>query len=286
MLALTKQYRKPRVVLFTYPGLVGTHVINTFAQTPGIDLVGIGLSARVFKGANHLQSVRRMIRHSGWRFTAWEILMTDLAWIWLRIKRAPSVLSKVEILRVSDINGASTVAWLQDLKPDYIASCFFNQVIDHPVIDLPTLGCLNMHAGPLPHLRGPEPCFRALERGYRETGLTIHRIVDKNIDTGPILHQEFRIIPPKISVSELDSRLWGDGARVLADWLASHTTVTKEMCHQSSEDGDYTSWPSTKEVDKFLHDGGTLIDYKAFRRELINAASHQLPEYLQPPNDS
>lgn len=284
--ALSEAPHKPRVVLLTYPGLVGAQVINRFAAEKGLELVGVGLSNRVYRGLNHARSALRMLRRTGAAFTGWEITMTDLSWLLLRLRGCPAALRSVEVRPIRDINAPATLRWLASLRADYIASCFFNQVIREEVIQLAPLGCVNMHAGLLPELRGPEPCFRALERGYRETGLTVHFIDEPTIDTGPILHQEKRAICTGMSLVELDVRLWADGADVLARWIAGNSTRAEPLRWQPRENQDYSSWPTASEVRSFRRNGGRLFDLGTYMQQLSNAVNHRAPEYLPAVGDS
>ena len=276
---MAEHEHKPRIVLLTYPGLVGAHVINTFTACENIELVGIGLSSRVFKGANHLQSVKRMTQRSGWRFTGWEIVMTDLAWWLLRLCGVPEALRKTPVLRIQDINAVDTLDWVAGRRPDYIASCFFNQVIEPSVTMLAPGGCINLHAGPLPWLRGPEPCFRALQKRLRRTGLTIHQIDSTDIDTGPILYQEYREIPPGLSVTELDVRLWSDGAHMTTRWLAGDIVAGPKRL-QSKSEGSYDSWPTAADVHDLQSRGHRLMNWKAYIEALRAARQGGAPTFL------
>ena len=272
---------RPRVVLLTYPSLVGAQVINRVSAEAGINLVGIGLSNRVFKGASHLQAVATMHKRTGLRFTSYALGMTDLAWLLIRLQRAPRAFSdsSISLHTVRDINCNNTFKWLQDLQPDYVASCYFNQIIGRRVIDIGKLGCINLHAALLPALRGPEPCFRALERNQMETGLTVH-LVDEEIDTGPILHQEQRQIVPGLSLSELEVRLWTDGAKVLGRWMAANTSRATALCIQALESPDYNTWPNPEEVKTFRRTGYSLSKPINDVRAIFDAAAGREPEYL------
>ncbi len=65
----------------------------------------------------------------------------------------------------------------------------FGLIIPRPVLDMPSIGPLNVHPSLLPAYRGPSPIQWSLLRGDRETGITIMRMNEK-MDGGPILHQE------------------------------------------------------------------------------------------------
>lgn len=280
----TAQHKqRPRVVLLTYPGLCGASVIERMAEEEGIDLIGVGLSGRVFKGSNHLQSVVKMIRRTGWAFTAYAVTMTDIAWAILRCMGRPASFSSggFEVLHFKEVNGTETVDWLRRLQPDYVVSCYFNQLIGPSVRSTCRLGCLNMHAALLPGLRGPEPSYRALERDLAVTGLTVHEI-DDGIDTGRLLHQESRSVPPGLSLGEMDLLLWADGARVLSGWLAGKSQAPGYPRMQDPEADDYDSWPNPEEIRKFRQTGKQLFRMSAFIAAMRDALHSQPPRYLIP----
>lgn len=263
--------RRPRVVLLTYPSLAGAAIIQQMTRQPGINVVGIGLSGRVFKGANHVQAVSRMTRRTGGRFTAYAIAMTDLAWLALRAVGRPRALTdrNVDVHTIADINGGETYRWLESLEPDYVASCYFNQIIGPAVTRIPRRGCVNLHAALLPALRGPEPNFRALERDLTESGLTVHR-VDEGIDAGPILHQERRVIPPGASLGELDATLWPEGGRVLAEWLVRDPGTLGGRPNTADAEEDYDTWPTADEVARLRRSGKHLLRWSSYFRSLWN----------------
>lgn len=85
-----------------------------------------------------------------------------------------------------------------NLKPDIIITCAYGQIIPSIILNLPRLGCINVHASLLPELRGGAPLQRAIMNGYKETGITI-MYMDEKMDTGDIISQE------KIAITNEDS---------------------------------------------------------------------------------
>jgi methionyl-tRNA formyltransferase len=79
-----------------------------------------------------------------------------------------------------------------DWKPDLIVVAAFGQILRSNVLDLPPLGCINIHASLLPRHRGAAPIQAAILAGDAETGITIMKM-DVGLDTGPMLRQ--RAIP-------------------------------------------------------------------------------------------
>jgi methionyl-tRNA formyltransferase len=87
---------------------------------------------------------------------------------------------------------------LKDLAPDIFIMHACPKILPEGVFNLPLLGSVNLHPSYLPHYRGRHPTQQVLRDKVDYTGLTFH-VVDKGIDTGPILVQE------KIPIEESDT---------------------------------------------------------------------------------
>jgi methionyl-tRNA formyltransferase len=72
----------------------------------------------------------------------------------------------------------------------------YGLILPQWVLDLPRLGCLNIHASLLPRWRGAAPIHRAIEAGDAETGVTIMQM-DAGLDTGDMLLRERVAIAPR-----------------------------------------------------------------------------------------
>jgi methionyl-tRNA formyltransferase len=77
---------------------------------------------------------------------------------------------------------------LASLRPDLMVVVAYGLLLPQAVLDLPRLGCINVHASLLPRWRGAAPIERAIEAGDSETGITIMQM-DAGLDTGTMLHQ-------------------------------------------------------------------------------------------------
>ncbi len=95
---------------------------------------------------------------------------------------------------------------LDEWRPDVLVVVAYGLILPQPVLDLPPLGCLNVHASLLPRWRGAAPIERALLAGDRETGLTVMRM-EAGLDTGPILLQQGVPIEPSDTGATLRDRL-------------------------------------------------------------------------------
>ena len=80
----------------------------------------------------------------------------------------------------------ATHAPLIEAKPDLLVVAAYGLILPQAVLDIPKLGCLNIHASLLPRWRGAAPIQRCLEAGDAETGVTIMQM-EAGLDTGPML---------------------------------------------------------------------------------------------------
>jgi methionyl-tRNA formyltransferase len=110
---------------------------------------------------------------------------------------------------------------LQDWSPDVIVVAAFGQILRPAVLDLPPLGCVNVHASLLPRWRGAAPVQAAILYGDQQTGITIMRM-DPGVDTGPILSQRATPILPGDTGGSLAERLAELGAQLLLETLPAY----------------------------------------------------------------
>ena len=128
-------------------------------------------------------------------------------------------LARAAGIRHSRAGGVEPVLGLVDeLRPDAVVVACFPWKLPKELLELPPLGCLNVHPSLLPVGRGAEPVFWTLRRGERRTGVTVYRM-DAGLDTGPVVAQEAIDVPEGIRAPELERRLNKRGARLLADTL-------------------------------------------------------------------
>jgi len=113
------------------------------------------------------------------------------------------------------------VAELRALRPDLIAVAAFGQILPQSILDLPRLGCLNVHTSLLPKYRGAAPIQWALANGETETGVTIMKM-DAGLDTGDILTQCTTPIDPADNGETLHDRLAQLGAELLVATIPDH----------------------------------------------------------------
>ena len=109
-------------------------------------------------------------------------------------------------------------AVLQAARPDVLVVAAYGLILPRWVLDLPRLGCLNIHASLLPRWRGAAPIHRAIEAGDARTGITIMQM-DAGLDTGDMLLVEPVAIAPDDSTASLHDRLAALGGRLIVEAL-------------------------------------------------------------------
>lgn len=104
---------------------------------------------------------------------------------------------------------------LKNLNPDLIVVAAYGQILPREVLELPRLGCINVHGSLLPRFRGAAPIQRAIIAGDEVTGITIMRM-EEGLDTGDMLAKVSVPIGAKTG-EELHDELAVAGARLLVD---------------------------------------------------------------------
>ncbi len=107
---------------------------------------------------------------------------------------------------------------LQQSRPDVMVVAAYGLILPQWALDLPRLGCLNIHASLLPRWRGAAPIHRAIEAGDASTGITIMQM-DAGLDTGAMLRVESLPIAPDDTQASLHDRLALLGSRMIVEAL-------------------------------------------------------------------
>ncbi|PPI85241.1 methionyl-tRNA formyltransferase [Marinobacter maroccanus] len=103
---------------------------------------------------------------------------------------------------------------LADLNPDVMIVAAYGLILPKAVLDIPTHGCLNIHASLLPRWRGAAPIQRAIAAGDAETGITIMQM-DEGLDTGAMLLKSLTAINDSDTGGSLHDRLAELGGKAI-----------------------------------------------------------------------
>lgn len=115
-------------------------------------------------------------------------------------------------------DAAAARSALEAAQPDVLVVAAYGLILPQWVLDLPRLGCLNIHASILPRWRGAAPIHRAIEAGDAQTGVTIMQM-DAGLDTGDMLLLERVAIAPDDTTATLHDKLAALGARMIVEAL-------------------------------------------------------------------
>lgn len=103
---------------------------------------------------------------------------------------------------------------INNINPDIIVVAAYGKILPKEVLDIPKLGCVNVHGSLLPKYRGAAPIQWAVINGEKETGITT-MLMNEGLDTGDILLSEKTEIGENETASELFDRLSLMGAELL-----------------------------------------------------------------------
>lgn len=127
------------------------------------------------------------------------------------------------------IKEPSFQAFLRSLQPDVIVVVAFGQILPKEILEIPPLGCINVHASLLPHYRGAAPIHWSVIQGETKTGITT-MFMDEGLDTGDMILKKEIAIGLEDTTGEIHDRLMQLGAEVLNEtlFLLQQNTVPRE----------------------------------------------------------
>lgn len=137
---------------------------------------------------------------------------------------------------------------LKQLKPDLMIVAAYGLLLPETVLDIPALGCINIHASLLPRWRGAAPIQRAIIAGDEETGITIMQM-DKGLDTGDMLLQKSCEIGEDETASSLHDRLMVLGGDTLLDILPEIISGDINAVPQNPEQVTYANKLNKQEAE-------------------------------------
>jgi len=146
-------------------------------------------------------------------------------------------------------------------RPDIIITCAYGQIIPKALLDLPRLGCINVHASLLPYLRGGAPLHHAIIDGYKETGVTI-MYMDEAMDTGDIISSVTYPLKDTDTVGTVHDNLMEMGANLLMETLPSIIKGTNKRIKQDNSKATYAYNISRSDEHLDFSGSGVLVERK------------------------
>ena len=128
------------------------------------------------------------------------------------------------VIQPEDFKDKQSQTQLALLNPDVMVVAAYGQILPKALLEIPKLGCLNIHASLLPRWRGAAPIERAILEGDRETGISIMQM-NEGLDTGDILLDKKCMISNRETAQTLHDTLSNIGANAILETLNIFPTL-------------------------------------------------------------
>lgn len=154
---------------------------------------------------------------------------------------------------------------IASFQADLMVVAAYGLLLPREVLELPRLGCINIHASLLPRWRGAAPIQRAIQAGDENTGITIMQM-DEGLDTGDILISESLPIGADWNAAQLHDCLSELGVPLLLEAISGLESGRLEATRQAHHRSTYAARLSKQEAEiDWSKDADTLIrEIRAF----------------------
>lgn len=156
----------------------------------------------------------------------------------------------VPVLQPERMRAPEAVAAVAELAPDLIVTAAYGQILPKAVLDLPRLGCVNVHGSLLPRYRGGAPIQRSVIDGEAVTGVTLMYMAE-GLDTGDMIARVEVPITDEDTSGTMFEKLSHAGAELLEQWLPRLADGTAPRVPQ--DDALATYAPNLTREDERLH---------------------------------
>ena len=146
---------------------------------------------------------------------------------------------------------------IKEYHPDLIVTCAYGQIVPKEVLDIPRLGCINVHASLLPKYRGGAPIHHAIMDGETKSGITI-MYMDVGMDTGDMIVKKEIPVEDSDTLGSLSDKLSKLGASLLEEVLPSIINGTNTRESQNNAEATYAH--IIKREDEHLDFQGTALE--------------------------
>lgn len=221
-------------------------------------IAAIAVVSPIYAKSSWLSQAKRFIAAFGVR----EFVVEALQFGYHKIRRRRSVKwiarsNGFPLLTPESVNAPDFLEQLREIDPDLVISVSCPQIFGRELLELPRLGCVNVHSALLPDYRGMLPTFWVLAEGEERTGVTVH-CMSPGIDGGDIIGQTS--IP--IARDETLRSLMRKCKAVAADLVLATVRQFREggvrTLPNPADEGSYFSFPTREDVMRFRARGRRL----------------------------
>jgi len=160
------------------------------------------------------------------------------------------------VIQPEDLKDKQSQTQLALLNPDVMVVAAYGQILPKAVLQIPKLGCLNIHASLLPRWRGAAPIERAILEGDKETGISIMKM-NEGLDTGDILLDKKCMISNRETAQTLHDTLSNKGANAILETLNIFPTLKARP--QQNNNATYAEKVTKDEAQIDWHQGAEQI---------------------------
>ncbi len=190
------------------------------------------------------------------------------------------------VFQPAGLKEPAVIDQIVDLQPDFIVVAAYGQILPPAVLEIPRLGCINIHPSLLPRYRGASPVPAAILNGDDFSGVTI-MLMDAGLDTGPLLAQAQLSLSPADTAGSLTEKLSRLAARMLPEVLSrrargeitprpqdeAKTTFTRPLTKEEGElDWSHPALDISRRVRAFRPWPGAYTHWRGKRLEIVAAA--------------
>ena len=152
----------------------------------------------------------------------------------------------IEVYQPEKITKEENIEILKRLAPEIIVVVAYGQILSQMILDIPSFGCINVHASLLPKYRGAAPINWSIINGEKVTGVTT-MFMEAGLDTGDIIMKKETLIGPDENTAMLGNRLSLMGAELILETLIAIEKGNAYRVPQINEESTYASM-----LNKFL----------------------------------
>src|SRR5262249_693562 len=224
--------------------------------TAELELCGITIEQPFHESIG--RTFRRMLRFYGYRDT----IRQGLRFISARVRRdsinALAASYGVTVLSTRSVNDPEFIQQVRAQAPDVIVSVAAPEIFRPELLDVPRLGCINIHSGKLPNYRGMMPTFWQMLCGERAITITVHKMALK-LDAGDALATQLFPLKRCDSLDRVIKGTKREGARLLIRVLRDLRNGQVRPVPLDMADARYFSFPKPSDVLQFRRQGHRLL---------------------------
>lgn len=151
-----------------------------------------------------------------------------------------AVQNNITVYQPNTMKSEETIHLIKDINPDIIVVVAYGKILPKVILDIPKLGCINVHASLLPKYRGAAPIQWAVLNGDKKTGVAVQQM-NEGIDTGDLLLVKKTEIDINETSAQLFDRLSVLGAEALEETIEMIEKGTVTRTPQPEGDFGYAS---------------------------------------------